>query len=108
MWAITSVSMPKGSPISENTDRKIIPSMISGIMMGSMEIMATASLSRLFLLYIPTAPMVPITAPHRQLKNARIRLFARASLISLSRNNSPYHFSENPPQTDEILDSLKE
>ena len=34
---ITRVTMPKGSPIRENTDKNTIPRMISGIMMGSVD-----------------------------------------------------------------------
>jgi hypothetical protein len=108
VWAMTSVSIPKGRSIREKTDKNTIPRMISGIMMGSMEAVAIASPSRVFFRCIPTAPIVPMTTAHRHVSPAKMRLLTSASRRSRSRKSSPYHFSENPPHTEEIFDSLKE
>ena len=52
--------------------------------------------------------IVASTTDAQAAKKAMRRLTQAASIISWSRNSSPYHFSENPAQTVTSRDSLNE
>ena len=100
--------MPKGSPKREKNAINTIPRMISGIIKGRIEMYSITPLVFQWILERPTAPRVPIPADRRQLSTPRIRLFPKASIISLSAKSSSYHRKENPVRATGSFDSLNE
>ena len=103
-----SVVMPNGRPISEKNTIKTMPRMISGIMIGSVEMYSTIPCPLICTFAEPTAPSVPMTAAASEDETPRMMLFISASNIDRSRNSSSYHLSEKPSHTELILLSLKE
>ena len=53
VWAITNVVMPKGSPMREKNAINTMPKMISGIIMGRVEIYSTVPFKGNFTLLMP-------------------------------------------------------
>ena len=100
--------MPKGSPSREKNAMNTMPRMISGVMMGSMEIYSTTFLVRACIFVKPTAPSVPMTAAASEEESPSTMLFTSASNMALSLNSVSYQRSEKPPHTLDILLSLNE
>ena len=82
--------------------------MISGIMIGKVEMYSTTPLPLSSTFEEPTAPSVPITAAASEAVTPSTILLMSDSNSARSRNSSTYHLSEKPSHTELILLWLKE
>ena len=103
-----SVVIPNGRPSREKNARNTMPRIISGVIMGSIEIYSTTFLVRACILVKPTAPRVPMTAAASEEDSPSTMLFTSASNMALSRNSVSYQRREKPLHMVEMRFSLKE
>jgi hypothetical protein len=113
---MTKVNIPKGKARREKNARKVMPKIISGVIIGKMErysnILTLDNLRRvkiigfdndaMFVLIrvIPDAPKVPIAADAKLVRMPRIKEFANASNMERSLKSSAYQYKLKPPHTE--------
>ena len=104
-----SWNRPKVWPIATNSSRMDRPVMTSGMTSGAVISAENSDLPGNWRKRVITiAAIVPSTTEAQAVRKAISRLTLAASIICLSRNSSPYHFSEKPDQTVTRRFSLKE
>src|SRR4249919_1543169 len=107
--AIQIVVMPRDTPMATNSSRMDNPVITSGMTSGAVIRAPNSSLPRNWRKRVITSEaIVASTTDAQAVKKAMRMLTQAASMMPLSRNSSPYHFTEKPAHTVTSFDSLKE